>query len=370
MPLAARDSTMLTLKDPEDTCVQDAAAPEMALELAGLTYVDDSKPGYRRERDADGGFRYLDTRGRPIDNPRVIARIDGLAIPPAYEDVWICPNPTGHIQATARDARGRKQYRYHPEWTAIRDANKYHHLVEFGLCLPRIRRRVAADLKRPGLSQDRVTAVVVQLLETTLIRIGNPRYARTNRSYGLTTLTRRHASVAGSRIRFQFVGKSGVAHDVTVNDARIARIVKRCMEIPGQHLFHYHDDDGNPMALDSGTVNAYLKETSGQEFTAKHYRTWAASVYAHAALSRQPWTSETAARRVMADVVRQVSQRLANTPAVCRACYIHPAILDAYLAGRLPGRGAAPGGPRGLNADERRLLDFLRQSAELASASD
>src|SRR5690606_23787945 len=266
-------------------------------------------------------------------------------------------------QATARDARGRKQYRYHPQWTAIRDANKYHHLVDFGLCLPRIRRRVAADLKRPGLCQERITAVVVQLLETTLIRIGNPRYARANRSYGLTTLKRRHASVAGSRIRLQFVGKSGVAHDVTINNARIARIVKRCMEIPGQHLFHYHDDEGNPVALDSGTVNTYLKATSGQEFTAKHYRTWAASVYAYAALSRQPWTSETAARRIVADVVRQVSQRLANTPAVCRACYIHPAVLDAYLAGRLPAHGSAPPGPRGLNADERRLLGFLRQAS-------
>lgn len=361
---------MLTLKDAEETCATEAPAPQVELGLAGLSYVDDRKPGYRRERDADGGFRYLDTRGKPIENPRTIARIDSLAIPPAYEDVWICPNPSGHIQATARDARGRKQYRYHPEWTAIRDANKYHHLVDFGLCLPRIRRRVATDLKRPGLCQARVTAVVVQLLETTLIRIGNPRYARTNRSYGLTTLTRRHASVAGNRIRLQFVGKSGVAHDVTVRDARIARIVKRCMEIPGQHLFHYRDDDGNVVALDSGTVNAYLKATSGREFTAKHYRTWAASVYAYAALSRQPWTSETAARRVVADVVKEVSQRLANTPAVCRACYIHPAILDAYLAGRLPGRGAAPAAPRGLNADERRLLGFLRQSSELAAASD
>lgn len=358
---------MLTLKDPDEACTQDATAPEPALELAGLIYVDDRKPGYRRERDASGNFRYVDTRGKRIENPRVIARIDSLAIPPAYEDVWICPNPSGHIQATARDARGRKQYRYHPEWTAIRDANKYHHLVDFGLCLPKIRRRVAADLKRPGLCQARVTAVVVQLLETTLIRIGNPRYARTNRSYGLTTLTRRHTSVAGSRIRFQFVGKSGVAHDVTVKDARIARIVKRCMEIPGQHLFHYRGEDGNAVTLDSGTVNAYLKATSGQEFTAKHYRTWAASVYAHAALSRQPWTSETAARRVVAEVVREVSQRLANTPAVCRACYIHPAILEAYLIGSLPARGAAPAGPRGLSADERRLLGFLRHAAESAS---
>src|SRR5690606_33012803 len=205
----------------------------------------------------------------------------------------------------------------------------------------------------PGLCQERVTAVVVQLLETTLVRIGNPRYARTNKSYGLTTLRRRHATVAGSRIRLKFIGKSGVAHDVTINDGRITRIVKRCMEIPGQHLFHFLDDDGSPVPLNSGTVNAYLKAASGQDFTAKHYRTWAASVYAYQALSRQPWTSETAARRVVAEVVRQVSQRLANTPAVCRACYIHPAILDTYLAGQLPTHSAAPAGPRGLNADER-----------------
>ncbi len=329
-------------------------------DCCGLRYVDDRQPGYRRERDGDG-FRYLNTRGKPISDDKVLARIRALAIPPAYEDVWICPHDDGHIQATGRDARGRKQYRYHPQWTAVRDADKYDQLLAFAQSLPAVRRRVARDLRRRGLDRDKVLAGVVQLLETTLIRVGTARYARSNRSYGLTTLKRRHTEVAGSRIRLRFRGKSGIEHDVTIRDTRIATLVKRCMELPGQQLFHYVDDQGQPHPVTSDLVNAYLREASGMDFTAKHCRTWAGSVLACAALQRLTWTNVTQARKDIVAVVKQVSRRLGNTPAVCRACYIHPAILEEFEQGRLPRRAAAPGSPRGLDADERRLMAFLQR---------
>lgn len=327
---------------------------------AGLVYVDDSRPGYTRERARSGGFRYLDTRGRVISDARVIARIDALAIPPAYTDVWICPLPNGHLQATGRDARGRKQYRYHADWRAERDAAKYGQLLEFAASLPRIRRRVARDMCRPALTQDKVLAVLVRLLEITLIRIGTREYARANQSYGLTTLKRRHTAVAGDRLRLRFTGKSGVAHDVTVTDARIARTVKRCMDLPGQQLFHYRAEDGEIRPVDSDMVNAYLKAASGSGFTAKHYRTWAGSVMAFKLLQGQPVDNDAQATRTLAEVVRQVAKRLGNTPAVCRNCYIHPSILDAYRLGALPACTAPAATPRGLAADERRLWHFLR----------
>ena len=327
---------------------------------AGLVYVDDCRPGYTRKRTRSGGFRYLDTRGRPVTDADVIRRIDALAIPPAYTDVWICPLSNGHLQATGRDARGRKQYRYHAAWTAVRDASKYDQLVEFAASLPRIRRRVARDMLLNSLSQDKVLAVLVRLLEITLIRIGTREYARANKSYGLTTLKRRHTAVAGDRLRLRFIGKSGVAHDVAVHDARIARTVKRCMDLPGQQLFLYRDADGAARPVDSDMVNTYLKEAGGGGFTAKHYRTWAGSVMAFALLQEQPAADETQAKRTVAQVVKQVAARLSNTPAVCRNCYIHPAILDAYLNGTLPARTPVAAAPRGLNADERRLWHFLR----------
>ncbi|CAP42738.1 DNA topoisomerase IB [Bordetella petrii] len=327
---------------------------------AGLVYVDDSRPGYTRERARSGGFRYLDTRGRVISDARVIARIDALAIPPAYTDVWICPLPNGHLQATGRDARGRKQYRYHADWRAERDAAKYGQLLEFAASLPRIRRRVARDMRRPALTQDKMLAVLVRLLEITLIRIGTREYARANQSYGLTTLKRRHTAVAGDRLRLRFTGKSGVAHDVTVTDARIARTVKRCMDLPGQQLFHYRAEDGEIRPVDSDMVNAYLKAASGSGFTAKHYRTWAGSVMAFKLLQGQPVDNDAQATRTLAEVVRQVAKRLGNTPAVCRNCYIHPTILDAYRLGALPACTTPAAAPRGLAADERRLWHFLR----------
>ncbi|VFR33652.1 DNA topoisomerase IB (poxvirus type) [plant metagenome] len=325
----------------------------------GLRYVEDTQPGYSRVRVNGKTFHYLDTRGKRIQDPRTIARINALAIPPAYEDVWICPAASGHIQATGRDARGRKQYRYHPTWTEVRGANKYDQLLAFGNALPALRRQVSRDLRAPGLTQDKVLAAVVSLLELTLIRVGSKRYAVDNKSYGLTTLTRRHTEVLGSQIRLRFRGKSGISHDVKVKDARIARLVKRCLELPGQQLFHFLDDEGEPHAVDSGMVNAYLKRVMGEDFTAKHCRTWAGSVMACAALQRTPWEDARQAGKRIVEVVKQVSARLGNTPTVCRACYIHPGLLDAYEAGNLPAFTPAPGSPRALSADERRLLAVL-----------
>ncbi|GAA4330528.1 DNA topoisomerase IB [Pigmentiphaga soli] len=336
-------------------------------EAGELVYVDDRGPGITR-RPWRGGFRYYDPRGERIVDRDVIRRLDALAIPPAYTDVWICPDPAGHIQATGRDARGRKQYRYHERWHSVRDADKYGQLAAFARALPRIRRRIAAGLAQPGLGREKVMAVVLRLLETTLIRIGTPEYARLNKSFGLTTLQRRHAIVSARGIRLRFRGKSGVEHDVTVADPRIARVVRRCMEIPGQTLFHYLDEDGVPHAIGSDSVNAYLREAGGGDFTAKHYRTWYGSVLAMAALQRLPWESEAKARKTVVEVVKAVARRLGNTPAVCRASYIHPRIIDSYLAG-----GLAPVGrvdtPRGLNADERRLLHFL-ESEQLPAPAD
>lgn len=334
----------------------------------GLVYTDDSRPGYRRKRVNAKTFHYFDTRGRRIRDEATLARIRALAIPPAYESVWICPDPQGHLQATGRDARGRKQYRYHPDWTMVRDAQKYGQLAAFGLCLPRIRARIERDMALPGLPREKVAATLVRLLELTRIRVGSREYARSNNSFGLTTLTRRHAQVAGDRIRLRFVGKSGVPHDVTVADRRIARLVRRCLDLPGQQLFHYLDETGEPRAVDSDLVNDYLREASGADFTAKHYRTWAGTLYAYAALRAEgllpgvegPPPSETALRKQLAEVVKRVAQRLANTPAVCRSCYIHPAVMDAYLAGSLAADARAPDTPRGLAAEERRLLAFLQ----------
>ncbi|WP_222129953.1 DNA topoisomerase IB [Bordetella genomosp. 13] len=341
---------------------------------AGLVYADDSRPGYRRRRVNAKTFHYFDTHGKRITDPAKVQRIQSLAIPPAYTDVWICPDPQGHIQATGRDARGRKQYRYHADWTQVRDAQKYGQLAEFGLCLPRIRARIERDMALPGLPRDKVAATLVRLLELTRIRIGSREYARANQSFGLTTLTRRHAQVAGDRIRLRFVGKSGVPHDVTVADRRIARLVRRCLDLPGQQLFHYLDESGEPRAVDSDLVNDYLREASGADFTAKHYRTWAGTLYAYAALRMQiaqvegEERSVTALRKQLTEVIKRVAQRLANTPAVCRSCYIHPAVMEAYLEGTLAADARAPDTPRGLAAEERRLLAFLQALQTAATA--
>ncbi|MEM5425975.1 DNA topoisomerase IB [Paraburkholderia ferrariae] len=328
----------------------------------GLRYVDDSHRGYTRER-IDGAFVYFDTRGKRIKDAAEIRRINALAVPPAYTDVWICPDGRGHLQATGRDARGRKQYRYHPYWRETRDATKYERLLGFGTALPKLRARLARDLALDGMPRNKVLATVVRLLDSTLIRVGSEEYARENRSYGLTTMRKRHLEVSSDRLRFRFRGKSGIEHDVAVSDARVARIVRRCMELPGQDLFQYLDADGARYSVTSSDINDYLHEVTGADFTAKDYRTWAGSVFALAALRKLEWQTTTQARKHVADTVKQISQMLRNTPAVCRKCYIHPAVIEAFEAGALA--QALPAVRlRGLKADEAALVVFLKRDAK------
>jgi DNA topoisomerase-1 len=333
------------------------------LEEAGLVYVTDAEPGIRRIKDGEG-FRYESAAGRAVNDERVLARIRKLAIPPAYVDVWICPDPRGHLQATGRDARGRKQYRYHPRWRALRDASKFERLAAFGRALPDIRKRCAADLAAPGLSREKVVAAVVKLLETTLIRVGNEEYAAANDSFGLTTLRKRHVGVAGPRIAFEFRAKSGKRQRLGLSNKRIARIVRACRELPGQRLFKYVGEDGETHAVGSADVNQWLRETTGEDFTAKDFRTWAATLLAADILARcAAPDSEAAGKRAVVDCVKQVAGRLANTPAVCRKSYVHPGVLDAFAAGALPALPQhAPDDERTrLGACERRLIEFLER---------
>lgn len=313
----------------------DARPPEEAAEAAGLRYVSDADPGIQR-RKTRSGFRYVSPAGEPVRDGETLGRIRSLAIPPAWTDVWICPRADGHIQATGRDARGRKQYRYHPRWRQVRDASKYERMQAFGAALPRIREACERDLARPGMPREKVLAAVVRLLETTLIRVGNDEYARDNRSYGLTTMRDRHVTIDGTRIEFRFRGKSGVRHQVRLKDRRLANVVRRCRDIPGQELFQYIDDDGERRTVGSGDVNAYLREIAGEEFTAKDFRTWAGTVLATLALQEfETFDSNTEAKRNIVRAIERVAERLGNTPAVCRKCYIHPAVLDAYLEGSM-----------------------------------
>jgi DNA topoisomerase I len=322
----------------------------------GLHYVDDTRPGISRKLQR-GKFAYFDTAGRRIKDPKEVKRINALAIPPAYQKVWICPDPAGHIQATARDARGRKQYRYNPLWCSVRDADKFGRLLQFGQALPAIRKRVERDLQRKDFGRERLIAAVVRLLDLTLIRVGNQKYAKANRSYGLTTLRTRHTEVLGNAIRFRFRGKSGIDHDVRISDGRLARIVRRCLEIPGQELFQYLDAEGGRHPIGSADVNAYLKTIVEQDFTAKDYRTWAGSVHAFDLLQK---SADELDRRpkVVVEVIKSVSRRLANTPAICRKCYVHPIVVEHFLEGQLPAF-APVAAPRMLRADERRFLKFL-----------
>jgi DNA topoisomerase-1 len=310
-------------------------APVASARSAGLRYVTDQEPGIGRRR-TRAGFRYVCPNGEPLRDERTLRRIAALAIPPAWTDVWICPSPRGHLQATGRDARGRKQYRYHPRWRAVRDETKYGRSIAFAEALPRLRERVRADLARPGLPKEKVVAAVVRLLETTLIRVGNDEYARTNDSYGLTTLQDEHAAVDGARLRFAFRGKGGVEHEVDLHDRRLAAIVRRCQDLPGQDLFQYRNGDGTIQRVTSDDVNAYLHEAMGEAFTAKDFRTWAGTVLAarelHAAGAAE---SEAEAKRNVVAAIEAVAKRLGNTRAVCRACYVHPALLAAYLDGGL-----------------------------------
>jgi DNA topoisomerase-1 len=309
-----------------------------------LAYVNDQEQGIRRLPHGKG-FSYVDEDGRTVKDEATLARIRALVIPPAWTSVWICPDPNGHIQAIGRDQKNRKQYRYHPEWRADRDARKYDRMAAFGRALPRLRKRVAADLSRRGLPREKVLAAVVSLLELTLIRVGNDEYAKTNKSFGLTTMRKRHLKLAGGGATFEFVGKSGKKHRTGFRDRRLARIVAACQELRGQRLFQYLDDDGQRRAIESNDVNDYIRAACGDDFSAKDFRTWAGSLAALEALSLSPKPeTKTEAKRTLNTCVKAVAGLLGNTPAVCRAAYIHPKVLEAFEASQLPKR--RPASPR------------------------
>lgn len=345
------------------------ADPREAAACAGLTYVSDEEPGIRRRR-AGKGFTYKWPDGRTVTEEDTLARIRKLAIPPAYRDVWICPDPDGHIQATGRDDKGRKQYRYHPRWTEMREGTKFGRMLEFCRALPAIRQRVDEDLSRRGLPREKVLATVVRLLETTLIRVGNESYARDNKSYGLTTLRDGHADIEGSEIRFSFKGKSGKEWNVSLKDRRLARVVRACQDVPGEELFQYVDD-GQRHAITSGDVNDYLRSITGQDFTAKDFRTWAGTVLAAMALKEfESFDSKTKAKRNVTRAIEQVASRLGNTASVCRKSYVHPEVLDAYLEGDLlqslkrEVETELREELEGLDAEEAAVLAFLRERLE------
>ena len=314
-----------------------AEAAQMAVE-AGLIYVSDAEPGIRRLRSGKG-FRYLTPQNRRLAAAKELKRIASLAIPPAYRDVWISLKARGHLQATGRDARGRKQYRYHPEWRLVRDSAKFDRMVAFGEALPKLRRKFRRDLGLPGLPREKVLAVVVSILDATRVRIGNTEYARDNKSFGLTTLRNRHVSfIRDGRAVLNFRGKGGIQHEVHIGDKRIVQIVRRCQEMPGQHLFQYVSDDGQRCPIDSGQVNDYLRDAMGDDFTAKDFRTWGATLLAITQLARTPLPevrSERALKREIAQVVKQVAAQLRNTPAVCRKSYINPAVFDSWRTGHI-----------------------------------
>jgi DNA topoisomerase-1 len=310
-----------------------ATDPVESAKLAGLRYVNETGPGLRRRR-AGRGFVYLDGEDRRVRDGATLHRIRSLVIPPAWTDVWICPSPHGHIQAVGRDARGRKQYRYHARWREVRDETKYTRMLAFARALPRIRAQVERDLGRPRLSREKVLATVVRLLEATLIRVGNEEYARTNGSFGLTTLRDRHVDVDGAEVRFSFRGKGGKEHTVGVRDRRLARIMRHLQDLPGQELFQYVDAQGERRSIDSADVNAYLHEITGDDFTAKDFRTWAGTVLAALALAEvRTFATTREAKRNIVRAIERVATRLGNTPAICRKCYVHPQVLQAYLDG-------------------------------------
>ncbi|HVE54456.1 MAG TPA: DNA topoisomerase IB [Ramlibacter sp.] len=309
--------------------------PREAAESAGLLYVTDEDRGIRRERKGDA-FVYYKPNGDPLTDEATLERVRKLAIPPAYADVWICPKANGHLQATGRDARGRKQYRYHPQFRELRESTKYEHMMEFARTLPAIRAKLAEHMALRGLPREKVLATVVHLLETTLIRVGNDDYARTNKSYGLTTLRNPHVKVDGAELRFQFKGKSGKTWRLQVKDRRIAKIVRACQDLPGQRLFQYRDSAGEAREVTSADVNAYLREVTGADITAKDFRTWAGTVMAALALREfEAFDTQAAQKKNLKAAIERVSSRLGNTPTICRKCYIHPEILNAYVEGNL-----------------------------------
>ena len=309
--------------------------PADAAKAAHLRYVSDQGPGIRR-KPAGNTFAYFDDDGNKVSDPDTLARIKSLVIPPAWTDVWISPITYGHLQATGRDVKGRKQYRYHPRWRQVRDETKYTRMISFGHVLPQIRERVVADMSQTGLPRSKVLATIVRLLETTLIRVGNEEYARSNDSYGLTTMRDKHVHVSGTKVSFQFRGKSGKFHSIDVKDSRMATIVRRCRDLPGYDLFQYIDEEGKQQDVRSEDVNGYLREITGEEFTAKDFRTWAGTVLAAMALQEfEAFDSNTQAKKNILRAIETVSERLGNTPAICRKCYVHPAVIDSYLSGTM-----------------------------------
>jgi DNA topoisomerase-1 len=338
--------------------------PADAAADAGLVYTSDAEPGIRRAR-RGRGFQYFDSGGDPVRDSDTLDRIRSLAVPPAWNDVWICSRPRGHLQATGRDARGRKQNRYHPKWREIRDADKVARLVGFARSLPRIRSRVSRDLRLKGLPREKVVATIIRLLETTFVRVGNEEYARDNGSYGLTTLRDRHVTVKGATVRFLFRGKSGRDIEVGFTDRRVARIVTRCEELPGQMLFQYVDEDGVRGAVTSDDVNSYLRDATGEDFTAKDFRTWAGTVLAtHALRNASRFESETEAKRNVISAIDGVARKLGHTRAICRRAYVHPVVIGSYLDGSLDralDHERATGGR--LKVDEAAVLGLLKYAA-------
>ncbi|HEY0558505.1 MAG TPA: DNA topoisomerase IB [Thermoanaerobaculia bacterium] len=344
--------------------------PLESAKAAGLRYVTDDEPGLRR-RKRGTGFTYVDPQGRTVKDKATLERIRKLAIPPAWTDVWICPRANGHLQATGRDARGRKQYRYHADWREVRDETKFGRMIAFGEALPKIRERIDQDLSQRGLGREKVLATVVKLLETTLIRVGNKEYAKQNNSFGLTTLRDRHVDVDGSTLRFEFRGKSGKEHSVEIHDRRLARIVKQCRDVPGQKLFQYLDADGQRQSVGSEDVNAYLRETTGEEFSAKDFRTWGGTVLALSALLEIGAAcagDERAANRAVVEAIKHVAGQLGNRPAICRKYYVHPVVIESFLGGKLVEAleetvADAPAGDEttGLRQLEAQLLGLLKR---------
>jgi DNA topoisomerase-1 len=342
------------------------AGPAEAAELAGLRHVSDHRPGLGRERHGDG-FAYFKASGERVSDEATLERIRKLAIPPAWSEVWICPHANGHIQATGRDARGRKQYRYHPQFREVRESNKYEHMMEFADALPAVRARIDEHMRMRGLPRQKVLATIVHLLETTLIRVGNEDYARSNQSFGLTTLRTSHVKVDQGELRFQFRGKSGKVWRLQVKDRRVAKIVRACQELPGQELFQYLDDDGQLQGVSSADVNDYLRDISGRDITAKDFRTWAGTVMAAVTLREGASVdSQAAAGQHLRAVIASVAARLGNTPTICRKCYIHPEIISAYSQGELvlEIRQDVEGGggtPETLGPEEAAVLSLLRE---------
>ena len=349
-----------------------ARDPQASARSAGLVYTSDHHPGIGRIKRGKS-FAYVTARNRPVRDKATLHRIRSLVIPPAWTRVWICTNPRGHLQATGRDARGRKQYRYHPKWRQVRDGTKYERMMAFGRALPQIRRRTDADLRRDGLPREKVLAAVIRLLEKTFIRVGNDEYARDNHSFGLTTMRDGHVKVSGSTVRFIFRGKAGVEHALALDDRRLAKIVKQCRDLPGQELFQYEDEHGTVVDIGSGDVNAYLKEITGEEFTSKDFRTWAGTVLAAQLLREcERVDSEARAKKNVVAAIEQVARQLGNTRAVCRKCYVHPAVIDAYMDGTMmktvAQRARAARAMGKLTAAETAVLGLLQRRSSKLSA--